>query len=330
MASSPVQSKPPNETRNVVVFGHYPPPITGERLCSLHLINRLCFWGFTVEATDKRTGIRRPFRPSAGWLILGSQWSGFLRDCLIAIRQRNLTHLYLYVHNASWRRLISHAWWLRPALGKKVTVVVLTAEISRVLNAAGWSSVVLRNTVPIAGLTEMAADPCAKRMIWMAAITEEKGFPEAYSAFSEVRAKDPDWTFDVYGTGLAIEPFPLAHFHGIVQGSAKLDAFRKGGIMILPSKYVNETQPLCLLEAMAAGLPVIASDVGGISEIIGTGQSVAGICVSDLNPGTISKAISDVNQKASLYGASARARFLEYFSPERFDQDLLTIMGIRT
>lgn len=48
------------------------------------------------------------------------------------------------------------------------------------------------------------------------------------------------------------------------------EIFPKSNIFLLPS--LSEGMPKVLLEAMSAGLPVIASDVGGVSEIIGENE----------------------------------------------------------
>jgi glycosyltransferase involved in cell wall biosynthesis len=86
-------------------------------------------------------------------------------------------------------------------------------------------------------------------------------------------------------------------------------------VFVLPS--LSEGQPIALLEAMANGLCVVASDVGGIPEMVEPGRS--GLLVPAGDPDALGAALrrvlSDVDLRAAL-GAAARERVLD-----RFDLD---------
>lgn len=53
---------------------------------------------------------------------------------------------------------------------------------------------------------------------------------------------------------------------GLVTGKKKEDFFKTGDILVLPS--YREGQPIVILEAMSAGLPIISTDVGSVAETI--------------------------------------------------------------
>jgi glycosyltransferase involved in cell wall biosynthesis len=78
------------------------------------------------------------------------------------------------------------------------------------------------------------------------------------------------------------------NFIGRLSGEKLINAYRNADVFILPSD--KEGMPLVLLEAMAAGLPIIGSDVLGINELI----KGVGILVKDPNPENFARAIDDL------------------------------------
>ncbi len=78
-------------------------------------------------------------------------------------------------------------------------------------------------------------------------------------------------------------------------------------VAVMPSR--SEGAPLAIIEYMAAGLPIVASRVGGIPELIE--PEVHGILVESEDPGTLAEGIRRVLQhpdRAAELAAAARAR----------------------
>jgi glycosyltransferase involved in cell wall biosynthesis len=79
----------------------------------------------------------------------------------------------------------------------------------------------------------------------------------------------------------------------------------------------SEGLPLSVLEAMAAGLPVIASNVGGIPELVADG--VSGVLVPPGDPAALAEAIEALLENPALaleLGAAGRRRVVENFDLE--------------
>lgn len=95
---------------------------------------------------------------------------------------------------------------------------------------------------------------------------------------------------------------------------------RAADINVLPSFY--EGLPLTVLEAMAAGLPTVASHVGGIPEAIEDG--VSGMLVPPGNPGRLAEALSFLLSQVEVrerMGKAACSRALRWFGIERQVRD---------
>jgi glycosyltransferase involved in cell wall biosynthesis len=63
----------------------------------------------------------------------------------------------------------------------------------------------------------------------------------------------------------------LCHLVGTVQGASKSQLLREASLFALPSYH--EALPMAILEAMAAGLPIVTTAVGGIPEVVKDGYN---------------------------------------------------------
>jgi len=100
-------------------------------------------------------------------------------------------------------------------------------------------------------------------------------------------------------------------FVGKLSRAELLQEYAQAQFFVLPSIF--EPFGIVLLEAMAAGLPVIASRVGGIPEIVEEGRT--GLLVEPANPGAIAEALRHLCRDEALrrsMGRSARERAMRY------------------
>lgn len=90
----------------------------------------------------------------------------------------------------------------------------------------------------------------------------------------------------------------------------------RASVLVLPTD--REGLPLCVLEAMRAGLPVVASAVGGIPEAVSTGET--GMLAPPRDPAAWARALAplldDPRLRARL-GEAGRARYEAGFAFER-------------
>lgn len=105
---------------------------------------------------------------------------------------------------------------------------------------------------------------------------------------------------------------------GPVSGAAKKKAFESADIFIFPTYYPPEGHPWVVIEAMAAGLPVISTDQGAIRESVVEG--VTGFLIEKRNPRQLAEKIELLAKDGTArqrMSAASRARYLEQFTESR-------------
>lgn len=94
--------------------------------------------------------------------------------------------------------------------------------------------------------------------------------PKRHELFIEVSNLLPEFGFIWVGNQMPIDGCPEnCHFVGNIPNAGAYCS--KADLFMLPSNY--EGLPIVIIEAMSFGLPIIASDVGGIKEIVRNGEN---------------------------------------------------------
>jgi len=104
---------------------------------------------------------------------------------------------------------------------------------------------------------------------------------------------------------------------GIITGEKKFELFFSSDIFVFPS--YNEGQPIVLIEAMAAGLPIITTDTGAIREMVIDGEN--GFIIDKQSPEQIAEKIIYLIENHDIrkeMGWKSRERFLRHYTKDKF------------
>jgi glycosyltransferase involved in cell wall biosynthesis len=118
---------------------------------------------------------------------------------------------------------------------------------------------------------------------------------------------------------------------GPLDGAAKLHEYEQADVFVFPSYYPFEGQPLVLLEAMAAGLPIVATSLGGIPETLRDEHEALLVAPRDRVAfvGALKRVAADPELRARL-GAAGRRRYEERYRSDRYADDLRELLGSRS
>ncbi|HZB70912.1 MAG TPA: glycosyltransferase, partial [Acidimicrobiales bacterium] len=100
-----------------------------------------------------------------------------------------------------------------------------------------------------------------------------------------------------------------------------------GDVFVLPSR--QEGFPVAPVEAMAAGLPVVAADAPGVRSVVGEGAGAGGVVVPRQDPDALARALVRFlgdREHARAVGAAARRRAESTFSLEAVGARLRAVL----
>ena len=157
------------------------------------------------------------------------------------------------------------------------------------------------------------------RLVQAGRLIEKKGLPVSFRAFATFLTRHPNATLTVAGEGpLLAELQDLARelnierrvsFTGFISQRKLREIYYRSHIFLHPSQTGHDGNqegiPNSMLEAMASGLPVFATDHGGIPEAIENG--VTGVLVPERDEKALAQALLDAARHCEFLSRIARS-----------------------
>lgn len=168
-------------------------------------------------------------------------------------------------------------WYIRAILSRADTIIVLTKrwrkELSRLTPHRNIA--VILNPIVAPGETLPFATRATNSLLYLGRITGSKGIFDILAVMAALKDEFVDLQLICAGEGdiaeakTAVSKLLIVDhvkFHGWIEDDEKQRLLSHATAMVLPS--YAEGLPMSVLEAMAAGLPVVATNVGGIPDVI--------------------------------------------------------------
>jgi glycosyltransferase involved in cell wall biosynthesis len=298
------------------------------RLVNLYyLVKHLLLWAWAL--------LRR--RPDIAHYPITSFWN--LDKSLVMLRlasafgAKTVGHLHGGAFVDSWNKLGGlHRRFAQGGLRRLDAIVVLSEgwkrqfiAVTGIPPARVW---VVHNPLDArteSVLQEHAPDTLARTVLFLGALARGKGVFDLIDACGQVLPGTP---FRLALVGPEREPGVAAACRERIRaagldgqgdvclgawGEEKLELFRSAAMLVLPSYHEN--LPLVVLEAAAAGLPVVATRVGALPEFFVEGSSILFVPPGDCTAlaGAIAGLMRDDASRKRL-GDGARRAYLEGFS----------------
>ena len=216
--------------------------------------------------------------------------------------------------------------WVRKTFLKADHIIVLSSRFKEKLIQWGYDKGISLETTLVDETMLNGFDIKNKHLntnniLFLSAITRSKGIFESLDAFHLLQKKKPEIMFQIAGDGSAMpdvnekinkNEIMGVNILGYVKGEQKAEAYKNAGIFLFPSYH--EGMPNAVLEAMAFGLPVITTRVGGLPDFFEDGKM--GLFLNNHNPGHIAEKIEYLLERPELMKQMSEYNYR--YAKERF------------
>lgn len=172
------------------------------------------------------------------------------------------------------------------------------------------------------------------RLLFVGRLVNQKGLDVLFKALAKMK-DHADWTLTIAGEGPLKNELALAShklglrdrvvFRGWLERDHLPAVYEQADVFVLPSR--DEGMPNAMLEAMAAGLPVIGSKVSGLDEVVIDDETGLLVPVEDADAlaHALRTVIEDRDYTFKL-GQAARERVVTQFSWTHAADSYLTLL----
>lgn len=298
-----------NQNR-VLIVAPVPPPIGGMTLQGQALCNHL-----TAEGIDARLiptnptvmkliarvkGVRTIAQTALYFLrlittvprgsvlhILAASYFYFFARVVPAVvlgRLCGLRVILNYRGGEAPRFFLGYSRWIVPVLRLCDVITVPSEFLRRVFSDYGFPAEIVPNLLELERFGCRPRDQARPRLVVSRNLEPMYNVMMALQAYEIIKERHADARLDILGTGseeaelkswVRQRSLRDVRFHGAVDHRRMPEYLDNCDILLNPTNVDN--MPMTLLEAFAAGLPVVSTDVGGIPDMLG--ESAAALLV---------------------------------------------------
>ncbi len=317
----------------VVLVGPLPPPAGGMAMQTRQLSTLLQEGGADVVLVQTNAPYRPAWLGRVPIMRAGARLVPYLRALWRAAARCDVFHVmansgwswHLYAAPAIWIArlrgvpalvnfrggeagafLERQAAVVRPTMARAAALCVPSGFLEQVFRRHGMTAEVVPNVVDLECFCPPSSPACAASLLVARNLEPIYDNATAVRAFAIVLERHPDAQLTVAGTGPELAPLQVlvselgiqshVRFAGRQDRQQIADALRASAVSINPSRVDN--MPNSVLEALASGVPVVSTNVGGVPFIVRDGETA--LLVPPADPAAMAEAIMRVLDEPAL------------------------------
>jgi glycosyltransferase involved in cell wall biosynthesis len=280
------------------------------------------------------------FRPNLIYFQISPLGAAFIRDLLfvVIIKIFNVKMVY-HLHGKGIKEKAQSKLWklFYKFVFKNEAVICLSSYVvDDIRGVYDQTPYIVPNAIPVEVDTLKQKSNKSFTILFFSNLFISKGILVFLNCLSELNKRNIDFVVNIVGDEADVDSVRLhkmiteykldgfVNYLGPKYDQEKWDQYLLSDVLIFPT--LNDIWGLVILEAMQAGLPVIASIDGAVPEMVEDG--VTGYLVEKGNVNQIVEKIEYLfnnREKLEEMGELGREKYLKYFTLNRFESNMKAV-----